>query len=174
MIQNLITDGQQQMKIIIKMRGLITIIVLLVIFSCNTTKNEMVEENKELMRFIETEISANDTYKVGEPLELSMKVTNRGESNYTFLPWGTPIENRLTGDCLLVKYKNQILDYKGIMVKRVPPTKKDYVTLENNESVAGKINILDGYSLDKKGDYTIHYKEGKGLPESNIIKISIK
>lgn len=152
---------------------IITIILLLTIFSCNTTKNEVVEENKELMRFIETEISANDNYRAGESIELSMTVTNTGKKKYTFLPWGTPIENRLTGDCLLIKHNNQILDYIGIMVKRIPPTKNDYVTLKNNETVSGKINILDGYNLNKVGVYTIQYKEGKGLPDSNIIEIEI-
>lgn len=154
--------------------GIISIILLHSIFSCNTTKNAIVEENKELMRFIETKISTNDTFKAGESIELSMKVTNIGKSKYTFLPWGTPIENSLTGDCLLVKHNNKILDYNGIMVKRVPPTKKDYVTLKHNETVAGKINILDGYNLNKNGVYTIQYKEGKGLPESNIIEIEIR
>ncbi len=156
--------------------GIIAIILLLTtIFSCSTTKNGSVEENRELIHFIKTEVSTNkNTYSAGELIELSMKVTNTGDRKYTFLPWGTPIENSLTSDCLTIKHNNQTLDYIGIMVKRVPPTKKDYLTLKHNESVLGKTNILDGYSLNEKGVYTIQYKKGKGLPESNIIKIEIR
>jgi len=150
--------------------GVITILLLFVICSCSTTKSENVVEYKEIMRFIETEISTNDTYQAGESIELSMKVTNIGKTKYTFLPWGTPIENRLTGDCLLVKYNNQILDYNGIMVKRIPPTKKDYITLKHNETVLGKINILEGYSLSEMEFTRFNTKRAKDCQHLTLSK----
>ena len=126
--------------------GVIPLFAITVLFSCSTIKHRIAEKNRELIRFIETEITTDkNAYNTGEPIVLSMKATNTGRKKYTFLPWGTPIENTLTGDCLMVKQNHQLIEYIGIMVKRVPSTKKDYVTLKHHEFISGEINILEGY-----------------------------
>jgi hypothetical protein len=139
-----------------------------------------VEEREDDLTYespIKTKITTKKTsYKLGEPIELEMEIKNTGEKPYTFLPWGTPIENRFTGSCLKVIYNDkETIDYSGIMVKRVPPTEKDYITLKSDETAQGKVNLFDGYQLDKKGFYTIQFdKDYKGMPASNILKIEIK
>ncbi|WP_148044230.1 hypothetical protein [Sinomicrobium pectinilyticum] len=160
------------------MTRIITILAVLIIYSCNTLKKNNGSESKGTTHIssVQTTISTNKSvYKIGEPIELSLEVKNTGNKPYTFLPWGTPIENKFTGGCLEVTDNNGVLEYKGIMVKRVSPTEKDYITLETGETVVGKVNLLDGYKLKEKGVYTIQFDETyNGLPESNTIKVKIK
>lgn len=145
------------------------LILLLIIFSCKTTNNQ---NNRE----ITTSISTDKTiYKIGEPIFLTMKVENLGKKKFTFLPWGTPIENTLTRNCLEVKFNGRNIDYSGIMVKRMPPTKDDYITLKKKATIKGKISISEGYSTNEKGIYSIQFKgNDKSLPTSNTIKVEIK
>lgn len=126
---------------------------------------------------VKTKISTTkSSYKLGEDIELLMEIKNTGEKPYTFLPWGTPLENRFTGKSLKVVYNNnKVINYTGIMVKRIPPTVKDYITLKTNEISMGKVSLFEGYKLSKKGVYTIQFKETyAGLPNSNIITIEVK
>lgn len=136
----------------------------------------IVSKDITVLSKIETQISTNkNVYKTNEPIELTMKIKNIGKEKFTFLPWKTPIENRFTGECLNITHSNKIIEYSGILVKRLPPTKKDYITLKTGETTTGKINILEGYQLTEKGIYTIEFKEDhKGLPKSNSIQISIE
>lgn len=136
----------------------------------------IVSRDIKILNPIETKIVTDKTtYKVGEPIILSMEVKNTGKKSYTFLPWKTPIENTFTGECLNITHNNKIIEYSGIMVKRMPPTKKDFITLKTGETATGKVNVLDGYQLTEKGIYTIEFKEEhKGLPKSNSIKIELK
>lgn len=136
----------------------------------------IVSKDIKVLNPIETKIVTDKkTYEIGEPIILSMEVKNTGKKPYTFLPWKTPIENRFTGECLNITYNNKVVEYIGIMVKRMPPTKKDFITLKTGEIATGKVNVLDGYQLTEKGIYIIEFKEEhKGLPKSNSIKIEIK
>jgi len=136
----------------------------------------IVSKDIEVLTSIESKITTNkSTYKINEPIELSMEVKNIGKKDYTFLPWKTPVENRFTGPCLNIIYNNKRIDYSGIMVKRKPPTEKDYITLKTGAVTKGKVNLLDGYKLTEKGTYTIQFMEAnKSLPKSNSIKIEVE
>lgn len=125
---------------------------------------------------IKTRIFTNkSTFALNEAINLSMTIQNTGEKPYTFLPWGTPLENVLTSDCLEVKHNGIPIPYIGIMVKRIPPTEKDYITIKTDETSTGIVNLLDGYTFDAKGVYTIQFKESyQGLPASNIQEIEVR
>ena len=158
------------------MKKILILVVLFALCSCNSSKNSNDEGKGTTGTSVRTTISTNKSiYKKDEAVELSLEVKNTGNKPYTFLPWGTPIENKFTGACLQVTHDNKDVDYIGIMVKRMPPTEKDYITLESGEITVGKVNLLDGYHLDENGVYTIQFEERyNGLPESNTIKIEIK
>ena len=142
----------------------------------NDSSSSIGSEKPEEEILIKTKITANKSvYALGEAIKLSMTIQNTGKKAYTFLPWGTPLENELTGDCLEVKHNGVAVQYSGIMVKRMPPTEKDYITIKANETSSGTVNLLDGYKLDKKGAYTIQFRESyEGMPSSNIIEVTIK
>ena len=134
------------------------------------------ERDETYINPITTKITIDkNTYTLGETINLNMTIRNTGQKPYTFLPWGTPLEKRFTRDCMDVKQNGVSIPYDGIMVKRVEPTEKDYVTLQTNETLSGEVNLLDGYKLEKKGMYTIQLKETyQGLPDSNLIELEIK
>lgn len=140
------------------------------------SKNIKVIQKKHLKEAIISSISMNkNTYKIGESIELEMKVENFGKEKFTFLPWKTPIENSFTGAFMEITFNNKIIEYQGIMVSRMPPSKKDYVTLKPKESITGKINLLDGYKFSKKGVYSVQFDGNNGkLPKSNIVLIEIE
>jgi hypothetical protein len=152
------------------MNSLISIFLFTTFFySCKVTQST---NNKFISSTITT---AKSTYKLGEAIELLMTVKNNGNKRYTFLPWRTPIENSFTGEFMDVIYDNEKIEYSGIMVKRMPPTKNDYITLKPNESISGKTNLLDGYKFNKKGIYSIQYNDiNDKLPASNLTLIEIK
>ena len=144
--------------------------LLLTIYSCGI--KAQVDNNKPL---IKTTILVNkDNYKIGESIELTFEVKNNSKKSFTFLPWGTPLENRFTRKSLNIIHNNEVVEYSGIMVKRRPATEKDYKTLKTNETTTGKVNILKGYKLIGKGVYHIQFKESGKIPASNIITIEIK
>lgn len=125
---------------------------------------------------IKIDISTDkETYVLNAPIMLSFEVKNTSDKPYTFLPWQTPLEKRLTSNCMQVTLNGTPISYSGIMVKRMPPTQKDSLTLLAGESSSEKINLLEGYRLLEKGKYKIQFKESyKGLPASNEIEVTIK
>ncbi|WP_416439989.1 hypothetical protein ACH3O9_10060 [Leeuwenhoekiella sp. A16] len=158
------------------MNKILTLVVVLALCACNSSKKSNFEDEDTTDNSVRTTISTNKSlYRNDEAIELSLEVKNTGNKPYTFLPWGTPIENKFTGACLKVTHDNKNIDYTGIMVKRVSPTEKDYITLEAGEIAFGTVKLLDGYRFDENGVYTIQFEERyNGLPESNTIKIEIK
>tara|TARA_R110000751_G_scaffold280041_1_gene382500 strand:- start:2897 stop:3355 length:459 start_codon:yes stop_codon:yes gene_type:complete len=152
------------------MKTLISILLFTTFFySCKVTQST---HNKLISSTITT---TKSTYKLGEAIELLMKVKNNGNKRYSFLPWRTPIENSFTGEFIDVIYDDEKIEYSGVMVKRMPPTKDDYITLKPNKSVTGKVNLLDGYKFSKKGIYSIQFNGVNGkLPTSNVVLIEIK
>lgn len=125
---------------------------------------------------IEVKISTDkETYNLNAPITLSFEVKNRSDKPYTFLPWQTPLEKRLTSNCMHVTFKGTPISYSGIMVKRMPPTQKDSLTILAGESSSEQINLLEGYKLMQKGVYKVQFKDNhKDLPASNEIELTIK
>lgn len=126
--------------------------------------------------WILSSISTDKTvYVIGEPIYLNMVVLNRGKKKFTFLPWKTPIENSFTGSCMDVVHNDENVPYKGILVKRMPPTPEDYITLGTGDTSKGKVNLLEGYDLNKRGVYHIRFNGSNDkLPSSNMIEIKVK
>lgn len=134
------------------------------------------EKDETYVHPVKTTIRTNKkSYKLGEAIQLTLEVNNTAASPYTFLPWGTPIENRFTGDCLTVTLNGKELPYTGIMVKRMAPTDKDYITLQQRENTSGQVNLLDGYKLTEKGLYKVQFKEQyNGIPASNVVELRVE
>ncbi len=61
------------------------------------------------------------------------------------------------------------------MVKRMPPTQEDSLTILAGESSSEEINLLEGYKLMQKGVYKVQFKDHhQDLPASNEIEVTIK
>ncbi len=153
-----------------KLLAFLIIIVVASAIACKTTvTNSSIDS-------INAKISVEKrSYNSGEDISLTLEIKNIGQESFTYLPWGTPIENGFTNDCLDVKHDGVPVDYIGIMVKRRPPEKEDYITLHPLEISTGVVNILDGYPLTDPGTYTVQFKERYGgIPASNTIEFSLQ
>lgn len=154
------------------------LLILISMTACNSTKNKdaVMEVKNQTMKPISTTIASSKTnYTVGESVQVSFKAQNNTQKEFTFLPWGSPLENRLTGDCFEVTYMNNKLPYRGIMVKRMAPTAEDNITIEAGKTTEGKVTLNKAYDFSNKGKYVIQYKESHlGLAASNKVEIEIK
>lgn len=136
---------------------------------------KIIEGNKNEKPNIQTIISTQKRkFKINEKILLNSKITNFSNSNYVFLPWGTPFEDRYTNDCLTIVHKGKTIPYSGMMVKRIPPKESDYVTVKPNTEFNKTTNILDGYQINQIGTYRVQIKRGgEKIPSSNIIEIEL-
>ncbi|MGD1823654.1 MAG: hypothetical protein ACPKM0_12945 [Pleomorphochaeta sp.] len=135
---------------------------------------EKVKDEAYINPYITTISLDKNTYKIDDPIYLTFEAKNTSAYSLTFLPWGTPLEDLLTNDCLDVYYNDELIDYQGILVSRMAPSEKDYISLISNDSVKNTINILDSYDFSKKGTYSIRFgKENYLLALSNTVVFEI-
>lgn len=132
--------------------------------------------DEEFTALITTHISTDkELYQLGNPIKLTATINNNSNKSYSFLPFGTPFEDSLTNDCLKITYEGKVVEYRGILVSRIPPTDNDYIEISPNSYYTNSIDIATDYSFDKKGIYEIQIKDKfDGPSESNIIFIEIK
>jgi len=163
-----------------KQRLLITLIVIatLIISSCNSiTDSSFIDTSEKNIQNLSTSIETDkDRYLIGEPVALLFTVTNLSdESPMTFLPWGTPMEEMFTNDCLSVTINEKSIEYKGIMVNRMEPQVDDYITIGPGESVVNRVELFDAYPLPDEGIYRIFFKGSyANLPKSNEITLMVE
>lgn len=113
-------------------------------------------------------------YKLNDSIQLSMSVSNFSNETVTFLPWGSPLENGFTNDCLVIVYEKDTLPYHGIMVKRMAPTEKDYISLQPNQSFTGSVVVQNGYPIKSSGVYTLQFVGSfSNLPASNQVQFEV-
>lgn len=131
------------------------------------SKNGVVNTNKTTTHL---EMSKN-TFKVGDAISVNFLVKNQTNAVFEFCYWQTPLEKEFKAHFFEIIYKGETLPYKGKMVKRKPPTKKDSITLKPNEVCTQTININNDYNLEKPGAYTIRFlgRTINGLPNSEFI-----
>lgn len=98
-----------------------------------------------------------DTIRAGEPVEMNFTVYNRTDSAMKFLKWETPFEPLLSKH-LYVKNEQGETEYKGAMAKRMmPPPATDSLTVQPNDSLSVRTDLLKGYDIVKPGKYTVSY-----------------
>ena len=102
-----------------------------------------------------TSLSANPIYRLGAPILITFEIENATNDTYQLLTWATPLEGRLTGDCLTVKHDGELIPYDGKLVKRGDPPMDAYVLIGPNERLNSTVDISDAYAVDQVGDYTV-------------------
>lgn len=118
---------------------------------------------------------AHRVFKSETPVKIIFTVNNMLERGYRFCYWQTPLEKDFTANFFEVILDGQAIPYTGKIIKRAPPQKNDYITLQANESVSEGIDLGLGYDLSKKGTYQVRFKGSliNGLPVSNQITFTI-
>ena len=95
-------------------------------------------------------------------VEIEFSVQNATGRAVKLLPWGTPMESRLSGPSFRVtrlEPDGQSIDvpYLGMMIRRAAPKESDYILLPPGETLTNKLKLDDAYSLSTPGSYTIEY-----------------
>ncbi|XP_011406451.2 PREDICTED: uncharacterized protein LOC105314155 isoform X3 [Amphimedon queenslandica] len=86
----------------------------------------------------------------------SFEFTNNANEDLYLLKRNTPLEG-LRSQFVSVSLDGRPLKYEGMYVRRLPPTKKNFVLLEAGESISAKVQITDIFSIDTDGLYTVQY-----------------
>ena len=86
----------------------------------------------------------------------SFEFTNNANEDLYLLKRNTPLEG-LRSQFVSVSLDGRPLEYEGIYVRRLPPTKKAFVLLKAGESISASVQITDIFSIDTDGLYTIQY-----------------
>jgi peptidyl-Lys metalloendopeptidase len=87
---------------------------------------------------------------------LHVTITNRNGHPIRMLKWLAPLAD-LEGPLFVVTLDGKPVPYLGKLVKRVPPTEADYITLAPGDSLARDVDLARYYDLSVSGKYAIEY-----------------
>jgi hypothetical protein len=103
---------------------------------------------------LECMVSVPPRLKVGEPVPLLFKLTNRSAQPVFALKWHTPLEGLLS-NVVEVTRDGAPIPYEGPMVKRGAPAADDYAAIASGASVEAEIDVSLAYNLKQPGTYRI-------------------
>ena len=86
----------------------------------------------------------------------SFEFTNNANEDLYLLKRNTPLEG-LISEFVSVSLDGRPLEYQGIYIHRIPPTKDEFVLLKAGESISATVQITDAFSIDTDGLYTVQY-----------------
>ena len=94
--------------------------------------------------------------KVLSSVACSFEFTNNANEDLYLLKRNTPLEG-LYSEFVSVSLDGRPLEYEGIYIYRLPPTKDEFVLLKAGESISASVQITDIFSIDTDGLYTVQY-----------------
>jgi hypothetical protein len=99
---------------------------------------------------------------------VEVTIVNRGSSPFPLLRWNLPDDGRLTTNLFQVQRDGQVVEYKGLMVKRTV-TPSDFVKLRPGREYRANMSLTQGYEVGPKGHYSIRYKASNQSLEGNEV-----
>lgn len=102
-------------------------------------------------------ITPDISIKSQRSVPLRLVLTNTGDTDLSVLTRNTPLDDVIT-DCLDVTVNGKKVAYDGPLVKRAPPSAKEYVTIKAGQSVETRFPISDAYDTSKPGKYEVKLK----------------
>jgi hypothetical protein len=116
------------------------------------------ETNKETSfnNKIKFELRSENRYNKDDSVMINFTLYNLTNEGLWVLARYTPLEN-LKGDIFHVVCNGKKVPYEGIMVKRGPPTEKEYVYIEPGKSISREINISSAYKLPVSQECVVHF-----------------
>jgi heat shock protein HslJ len=104
-------------------------------------------------------LDVDETYLVGEPVNLAFALGSRTDRTLYVLTWYTPLEG-MAGDILQVTRDGTALPYQGMLAKRGDPTREEYVAIEPGEAASAIVDLRMGYDLSAPGSYRVQFTAG--------------
>jgi hypothetical protein len=103
------------------------------------------------------ELSVAPQLKVGEPVNVTFRLTNPTAQQLFVLDWHTPLEGLLS-NCLEVTRDGTEIPYQGPMFKRGNPEASDYVILAPGVLSERTIEAQLAYDFSQPGTYRIAFR----------------
>ncbi|WP_199729041.1 protease [Corallococcus sp. CA053C] len=106
---------------------------------------------------LECALSAPAKARVGEPVEVLFRLTNRSAQAVYILPWQSPLEG-LMGPAFDITRDGEEVSYQGPMVKRRAPSESSYVTIAPGATAENRVEVTQAYDFQKPGTYRIAFR----------------
>jgi hypothetical protein len=104
---------------------------------------------------IRCELRVPERAQVGDPVSLSLRLTNPAATSADILVWGTPFEGMWSGPVVVVERDGVPLAYLGPVVKRGAPIAADYLRIPAAGHVQAELPLHDAFELAQAGRYRI-------------------
>ncbi|WP_341501474.1 hypothetical protein [Gallaecimonas sp. GXIMD4217] len=101
--------------------------------------------------------SLPDSALPGEPIMLTLAITNTGPVPLSVLCWYTPLEGPLS-PFVAVAGPSGPLDYQGPMIKRGQPDDDDYLSLAPGQCHSVQVDLALLFPFHQPGDYRVSYR----------------
>jgi peptidyl-Lys metalloendopeptidase len=102
---------------------------------------------------LRTTVSARPTYRLGEPITLTVEVRNPG-ADRSMLVWDTPLEDLGAPGYLRVRHEATELAYDGPVFKRVHDSSA-YRVVRAGETVRRSVDLSGAYAVTETGAYAV-------------------
>ena len=110
-----------------------------------------------------------DCERVVSTVTCSFKYTNNGNDDYYLFKRDTPLEGVINSPYIYAYGNGEPLEYKGMIVLRDAPTRKDFVLLKAGKSISASISLTDAFEFTRNTIYTIQYnKPVEYIPRDEI------
>jgi hypothetical protein len=112
-------------------------------------------DNKQnaMLRF---KLKAQDSYIVGQPVAVTFMLENLTDKDVYVLTWYTPFEG-MNGKIFSVTREGIEIPYKGRMVKRGEPVRKDYLHITPLGSASEVLDLATAYNMNTPGEYHVEF-----------------
>lgn len=124
-----------------------------VLFVTSGCKASDVEPNP-IMPALKCELQLQKSYPQGGEVLVNFSLSNHSESEFEVLQYHTPLED-LIGPVFEVRFGDELLSYRGPMVKRAPPTDEDWLRLLPGAVLSNELDISRAWDLTRKGQYSL-------------------
>lgn len=104
-------------------------------------------------------LEMDETYPVGEPVNLRFELHNQTDHPLYVLIWHTPLEG-MAGEIFRVTRNGQELRYQGVLAKRGDPSREEYVAIEPGGVTSAQVDLRTGYDLSVPGSYQVQLTMG--------------
>jgi heat shock protein HslJ len=104
-------------------------------------------------------LEMDETYPVGEPVNLRFELHNQTDRPLYVLNWYTPLEG-IAGEIFQVTRNGEELLYQGMLAKRGDPTREEYIAIEPGEVTSAEVDLRTGYDLSTPGSYQVQFTTG--------------
>ena len=149
---------------------MLTLFLLLII---NFPNLEMKPSDENTLN-VEISLSKEE-FKQNQSIKIKTTVTNTSDKAARFCDYHTPFEG-IANEIFLVQKDGKKIPYQGILKKRIPPTKEDYIKLQAGKNTSCVVILNNDYDLSEPGEYTVQFKGSliSGLPDSNELSFVVK